>query len=120
MLDALTPAVYAKLDRTARALEDGMNAAAARAGVADRVTVNRIGSILTPFFTKGPVRNFDDAKKADLAAFRRWFHAVLGRGAFGAPAGFEAMFLSTPHGPSDVAATVKAHEASLREAFAPA
>ena len=120
MLDALTPAVYAKLDRTARDLERGMNAAAQTAGVADRLSLNRIGSILTPFFTKGPVRNFDDAKKADLGAFRRWYHAMLRRGVFVAPAQFEAMFVSTAHGPREVAATVKAHEAALREAFAPA
>ncbi len=120
MLDALTPAVYARLDRTARDLERGMNAAAQAARVADRVSLNRIGSILTPFFTKGPVKNFDDAKKADLGAFRRWYHAMLRQGIFVAPAQFEAMFVSTAHGPKEVASTVKAHEVALREAFAPA
>ncbi|MGA7992145.1 MAG: glutamate-1-semialdehyde 2,1-aminomutase [Thermoanaerobaculia bacterium] len=120
MLDALTPAVYAKLERTARDLEHGLNAAAQRAGVQEKLVVNRIGSILTPFFTKGPVSNFDDAKKSDLGAFKRWYHAMLRQGVFVAPAQFEAMFVSTAHGPREVAATVRAHETALKEAFAPA
>ena len=94
-----------------------MNGAARKLGLQDRVVINRVGSILTPFFTKGPVTNFDDAKKSDLEAFRRWFHALLGNGVFVAPAQFEAMFVSTAHTPRDVAATVKAHEAGLREAL---
>ncbi|MFI5198328.1 MAG: glutamate-1-semialdehyde 2,1-aminomutase [Thermoanaerobaculia bacterium] len=117
MLDSLTPAVYAKLERTAAELERGMNAAAKKLGVADRVVINRVGSILTSFFTKGPVTNFDDAKRSDLEAFKRWFHTLLKNGVFVAPAQFEAMFVSTAHTPRDVAATVKAHEAGLREAF---
>jgi glutamate-1-semialdehyde 2,1-aminomutase len=117
MLDSLTPAVFAKLEKTAKELERGMNAAAKQLGVADRVVINRVGSILTPFFTKGPVRNFDDAKASDLEAFKRWFHSLLSHGVFVAPAPFEAMFVSTAHTPRDVAATVKAHEAGLRAAF---
>ncbi len=117
MLDSLTPAVYAKLEKAARELERGMNAAAKKVGVEDRVVINRVGSILTPFFTKGPVLNFDDAKKSDLEAFRKWFHALLGGGVFVAPAQFEAMFVSTAHTPRDIAATVKAHETALRAAF---
>ena len=119
MLDSLTPAVYLKLEKTARDLEHGMNAAAKRLGVENRVVINRVGSILTPFFTKGPVTNFDDAKKSDLEAFKRWFHALLRSGVFVAPAQFEAMFVSTAHTATDVAKTVKAHEAGLREAFGP-
>lgn len=117
MLDSLTPAVYTKLEKTAKELERGMNAAAKKLGVSDRVSINRVGSILTPFFTGGPVRNFDDAKKSDLEAFKRWFHTLLRNGVFVAPAQFEAMFVSTAHTASDVAKTVKAHEAGLREAF---
>jgi glutamate-1-semialdehyde 2,1-aminomutase len=117
MLDSLTPAVYAKLEKTAKELERGLNAAAKKVGVDDRVVINRVGSILTPFFTKGPVTNFDDAKKSDLEAFKRWFHTLLRHGVFVAPAQFEAMFVSTAHTARDVAATVKAHEAGLREAF---
>ena len=117
MLDSLTPTVYAKLEKAAVELERGMNAAAKRLGVEDRVVINRVGSILTPFFTVGPVLNFDDAKKSDLEAFRKWFHALLEGGVFVAPAQFEAMFVSTAHTPRDIASTVKAHETALRAAF---
>jgi glutamate-1-semialdehyde 2,1-aminomutase len=117
MLDSLTPAVYAKLEKAAVELERGMNAAARKVGVGDRVVINRVGSILTPFFTAGPVLNFDDAKTSDLEAFRKWFHALLAGGVFVAPAQFEAMFVSTAHTPRDIAATVKAHETALRAAF---
>jgi glutamate-1-semialdehyde 2,1-aminomutase len=118
MLDALTPSVYAKLEKTAADLERGMRRVAEDLGVADRVTINRIGSILTPFFAAGPIENFDDAKGCDLDAFRRWFHAMRREGVFVAPAQFEAMFVSTMHGPREIAATLKAHRAALREAFA--
>ena len=117
MLDSLTPAVYAKLEKAAVELERGMNAAARKVGVEDRVVINRVGSILTPFFTAGPVLNFDDAKTSDVEAFRKWFHALLAGGVFVAPAQFEAMFVSTAHTPRDIAATVKAHETALRAAF---
>jgi glutamate-1-semialdehyde 2,1-aminomutase len=117
MLDSLTPAVYAKLEKASVELERGMNAAARKVGVENRVVINRVGSILTPFFTGGPVLNFDDAKKSDLEAFRKWFHALLANGVFVAPAQFEAMFMSTAHTPRDIAATVKAHETALRAAF---
>jgi glutamate-1-semialdehyde 2,1-aminomutase len=117
MLDSLVPAVYAKLEKTAAALERGMRRAAGELGVANKLTLNRAGSILTTFFTPGPVENFDDAKRSDVGAFKRWFHAMLKRGVFVAPAPFEAMFVSTAHGPRHVEATVKAHAAALREAF---
>jgi len=117
MLDSLTPTVYARLENSAKELERGMNAAARKLGVEDRVVINRVGSILTPFFTRGPVRNFDDAKRSDLEAFKRWFHALRGAGVFVAPAQFEAMFVSTAHTPRDIAATVRAHGVALRAAF---
>ena len=117
MLDALTPAVYAKLEKTAAALERGLRRVGEELGVADRMTINRIGSILTPFFTPGPVENFDDAKRSDLDAFRRWFHAMRRNGVFVAPAPFEAMFVSTEHGPKEIATTLVAHRAALGEAF---
>jgi len=117
MLDSLTPAVYAKLERTTADLERGMRRIAEELGVSERMTVNRIGSILTPFFAPGPIENFDDAKRSDLAAFRTWFHAMRRHGVFVAPAQFEAMFVSTAHGPKETAATLKAYRAALVEAF---
>jgi glutamate-1-semialdehyde 2,1-aminomutase len=118
MLDALTPAVYARLEKSTAGLERGMRRVAEELGVAGRLTLNRIGSILTLFFTPGPVENFDDAKRSDVEAFRRWFHALRRHGVFVAPAPFEAMFVSTTHGEREIAATLKAHRAALAEAYA--
>ena len=56
----------------------------------------------------GPIADFDDVKKSDGAAFNRWFHGLLKRGVFIAPAAFEAMFVSTAHTREDVAATLAA------------
>ena len=117
MLDSLTPKVYQQLERTAASLEAGMKKAARELGVLDRLSFVRIGSISTMFFTPGPVENFDDAKKADLPAFQRYFHGMRKRGVFIAPAQFEAMFVSTAHGAAQIAATVKTHKEALKEAF---
>jgi len=117
MLDSLTPAVYSKLEKTSAELERGMRRVADELRLSQRLTINRIGSILTPFFTPGPVENFDDAKRSDLQAFRKWFHAMRRHGVFVAPAQFEAMFVSTEHGSKEIAATLKAHRAALVEAF---
>ena len=117
MLDSLTPAVYAKLEATTDALERGMNKAAKELGLSEKTTINRVGSILTPFFAVGPIDDYEDAKRSDLTKFRIWFHAMLRQGIFVAPAQFEAMFVSTAHTPRDIAATVKAHRIALQEAF---
>jgi glutamate-1-semialdehyde 2,1-aminomutase len=117
MLDSLVPKVYQQLEKTAASLEAGMRKAAGDLGVSDRLSFVRIGSISTMFFSPGPVRNFDDAKESDLEAFRKYFHGMRRRGVFIAPAQFEAMFVSTAHGPAQIAATVKAHKEALAEAF---
>lgn len=118
MLDSLTPAVYAKLERTAAKLEKGMRKVAQELGVDGKLTLNRVGSILTLFFDPGPIADFDDVKKSDGAAFNRWFHGLLKRGVFVAPAAFEAMFVSTAHTEKDLAKTLAAHREALKEAFA--
>jgi glutamate-1-semialdehyde 2,1-aminomutase len=118
MLDSLTPAVYRTLEKSAAALEKGLLGAAKELGVAERLTLNRVGSILTLFFRPGPVDDFADAKASDVAAFRRYFHGLEQRGVFIAPAAFEAMFVSTVHTPQQIAVTVKAAKAALQEAFA--
>jgi glutamate-1-semialdehyde 2,1-aminomutase len=117
MLDSLRPEVYKKLEKTAAQLEAGMKKVAIDLGLADKLAFNRIGSILTMFFTGGTVANFDDAKKSDLEAFKKWFHGLRRRSVFIAPAQFEAMFVSTEHGPDEIAYTVAAHREALKEAF---
>ena len=105
--------IYPRLERTAKAVAEGVLAEAARAGVA--MTLNRVGSMWTWFFTPGSVRNYAEAAKSDTAAFGRFHRAMLERGVWLPPSQFEAMFLSAAHGEAEVEKTLEA----AREAFAP-
>jgi glutamate-1-semialdehyde 2,1-aminomutase len=69
--------------------------------------------MFTGFFTQGPVTDYASAKRADTAAYARFFHAILGAGIYLAPSQFEAGFMSLAHTEDDVAATVTA----ARDAF---
>jgi glutamate-1-semialdehyde 2,1-aminomutase len=105
------PGVYETLEARGAALEAGLREAAARARVS--ATVNRVGSMLTGFFTDGPVTDWTSAARADRARYGAFFHAMLDRGVYLAPSQFEAAFLSLAHSPDDVAATVEAARAAL-------
>ena len=87
------PEVYTQLEATTARLADGTRQIAQELGL--NYTVNRVGSMFSLFFTAEPVNNLEDAKKADLPAFGRYFHAMLNRGIYLAPSQFEALFIST-------------------------
>jgi glutamate-1-semialdehyde 2,1-aminomutase len=110
-LDVLArPGTYERLAALAERLEKGL-ATAGR----DRLTVQRFGSMLTPFFTPaGPIEDYAGAKRADTAAFGRFFHAMLERGVYLPPAQFEAAFLSLAHTEADVDRTIAAAFEALR------
>ena len=93
------PEIYAQLERQGARLE-----AAAPAGV----TVNRVGSMFTYFFTDQPVTDWDSAKKSDTRRFAKFFHWMLERGVYLAPSQFEAAFLSAAHSDADIDATIAA------------
>jgi glutamate-1-semialdehyde 2,1-aminomutase len=103
--------VYPQLEATAKAVAEGVAAEAARVGVP--LTLNRVGSMWTWFFTLGPVTNYTQAARSDTAAFGRFHRAMLDQGVWLPPSQFEAAFLSTAHGEAEVAATI----AAAREAF---
>jgi glutamate-1-semialdehyde 2,1-aminomutase len=112
-LDALArPGTYERLEALTTRLHVGLSRAAEAAGV--MVAVNRVGSLLTPFFCRGPVADYASAKSADTALYGRFFHAMLERGVYLAPAQFEAAFLSLAHSEADVDQTVAAAEAALK------
>ncbi len=78
------------------------------ANLPECVCVNRVGSMYTIFFQRGPVRNYEDAKRSDAARFGTFFHHLLERGVYFPPSQFEAGFVSTAHTPQDIACTKKA------------
>ncbi len=94
-LEALDAKAYEQLEAA------GRRAAAAFAGAADAagvpVTLNRVGSMFTPFFVDGPVHDYDSAKRADVARFASWFRRLRANGVSLPPSQFEAAFVSTAH-----------------------
>ena len=105
-LDALTPNVYAELERVGAGLEAGLCAAAADAG--RDVSVVRVGSVLTVFFRPGPPRDFDEVATSDATAFARFFHTMCESGVLLPPSQQEAWFLSAAHTDAEIASTVAA------------
>jgi len=99
------PEIYRQLDSATATL-----AASAPRGV----TVNRVGSMMTWFFTPAPVTDYDTAKHSEINRFSRFFHAMIERGIYLPPSQFEALFVSTAHSEADLVRTVEA----ARESFA--
>ncbi len=83
---------YPHLERTATTLVEGLQERFRRKGLA--TTVNRSTSLFSVFFTDGPVRNFDDAKRADHDRYARLFHHMLSNGVYLPPSGYELWTLS--------------------------
>jgi glutamate-1-semialdehyde 2,1-aminomutase len=108
--------VYAKLEASSKAVAEGVAAEAAKAGIA--FTTNRVGSMWTWFFSPGPVGNYEDAAKSDTAAFGRFHHAMLEQGVWLPPSQFEAMFLGTAHGETEIAATIAAAKQAFQAVLA--
>ena len=105
------PGVYERLDHLGKRLADGLAAAAQAAGVP--VQVNRIGSMVTMFFTATPVVDYATAKTSDTKKFGSFFRNMRERGVFLPPAQFEAMFVSLAHTDEDVDQVIASAKASL-------
>ena len=103
--------VYAKLESTSKAVFEGVAAEAAKTGIT--LTTNRVGSMGTWFFSADPVTDYDQAAKSDTAAFGRFHRSMLDQGIWLPPSQFEALFLSTAHGPAEIEMTI----AAARNAF---
>jgi glutamate-1-semialdehyde 2,1-aminomutase len=115
MLDELArPGTYEALEARSARLEEGLRRAARDAGAV--VTVNRVGSMITVFFCKGPVTDYATAKASDTKRFARFFHAMLERGVYLPPAQFEAAFVSLAHGDAEIDATLEAAAAAFATA----
>jgi glutamate-1-semialdehyde 2,1-aminomutase len=111
-LDHLSRRLYRDLRALGARLAAGLADAAREAGVA--LQVNAFGSIVTPFFTDRPVRDYVTATSADTERYARFFRAMLERGVYPPPSQFEAWFLSAAHTAKDVDATIAAARASMR------
>ena len=106
------PGFYEALDAVSEMLIDGLESAIQRTGIKARA--GRVGSMAGLFFTDKTVRNFDDAKTADLALFAAFYRGMLEQGIYLAPSQFEALFISAAHGKTHIAETVHAAEAVFK------
>lgn len=114
MIEEMQP--HVELETRTRRLVEGLIAGARSLDVP--MSGGHLGSMWGVFFTGDPVRNYADARRSDVELFRRYYHGCLERGVFFAPSAFEAGFLSTEHGDSEIDATVERAVDALREARA--
>lgn len=110
-LKLLTKETYELLERQAVRLQLGFEQNAAKHGIA--ATINRVGSMVCPFFTETHVINFETAKTSNLERFKAYFSAMLDLGVSIAPSQFEGMFVSAVHSDEDIDATIAAHDQAL-------
>ena len=100
------PGIYRRINSLAAEL----TALFGKAGL----TVNRVGSMATVFFTRGPVLDWTSAAKSDTRAFGRFFRAMLAQGIYLPPSQFEAWFVSAAHTDADIQRTIQAAESALK------
>jgi glutamate-1-semialdehyde 2,1-aminomutase len=112
-LDHLSPKLYRNLAALGTRLAAGLADAARSAGVP--LQVNAFGSLLTPFFTDQPVRDYASATRSNTAAYAKFFRGMLERGVYPPPSQFEAWFLSAAHTTKDVDRTIAAAREAMRE-----
>ncbi len=104
---------YQKLEKTASELEKGLTQAAKNAKIP--VTINRIGSIMSVFFTNRRVLNFSDVQSTDIKIWKQFFIKMLEHGIYLAPSAYEAMFISLAHTNDDIQKTILAAQNSFNQ-----
>src|SRR5689334_14284305 len=101
-----------RIEKTTRSLVDGLNAEAKKANI--EFSAQSIGSMFGLYFRSSPPTSFAEVMQCDKERFNRFFHAMLARGVYLAPSAYEAGFVSSAHGSTEIEATL----AAAREAFA--
>jgi glutamate-1-semialdehyde 2,1-aminomutase len=94
------PEVWQQAADWAQRAAMAMTIAAEQAGVA--LTVQRVGTMFTPFFTDKPVRSFAEAKRTNAEAYAAFFHNMLDQGVYLPPSAYESAFSSVVHGPAEL------------------
>ena len=105
------PEIYVQLEKSSEYIEKGFKENLSAVG--KNYAMNRVGSMMCMFFTENKVGDFKSALKSDTALYGKYFHEMLNRGIYLAPAQFEALFVSTAHSKEDLDKTIKAHRGSL-------
>jgi glutamate-1-semialdehyde 2,1-aminomutase len=112
-LDILTKGdCYKKLEAKSAMLAEGLKNAANDVGIP--VIINRVGSLLSCFFTNRPVRNFEDVKSTNIRQFKAFFAEMLKQGIYIAPSAYEAIFVSLAHSKVDIEKTIESAQKSFQ------
>jgi glutamate-1-semialdehyde 2,1-aminomutase len=107
------PGFFEDLSENTRRLLVGFHECAARAGIP--LSTNQVGGMFGLFFTDAPqVSRFEHVMACDVERFKRFFHAMLKAGVYLAPSAFEAGFVSSAHGLTEIYATLRAAERAFR------
>jgi glutamate-1-semialdehyde 2,1-aminomutase len=106
------PETYEELEQISASLEAGLR----RVSDGHPVSLNRVGSMLTLFFTADVVTDYASARRSDLERFGAFFRAALDGGVYLAPSQFETGFVSLAHGPREIDQVVAAAEAFFHQA----
>jgi len=107
--------IYQQLEMKSRKLEEGMKNNLKEAG--KKFTINRVGSMMTLFFTEREVKYYDDAVSSDTKLFANYFQEMLIQGIYLPPAQFEAFFISTAHSDDDINKTIEVQREVFRKIF---
>ena len=115
MLNELTerPEIYDHVENISAKLEDGIRHCAEKYNVT--VQINRVGSMLSVFFTDKPVYDFSSATLSDTDKFSVWFNSMLSQGIYLAPSQYEAVFVSDAHTDEDIEKTIACAEKAMYE-----
>ena len=105
--------IYDDLEERGSEFESGVLAAAEKHAVP--VTLNRVGSMWTLFFTDGPVTDFESANKSNREKFARFFHLMLAEGVYLPPSQLEAAFFSAAHAKKDILQLVERADRVLKK-----
>ena len=107
------PGFYEKLEEKSDWFAAEMTGILARVGVP--TVLNRVGSMMTCFFTPDPVRDYESALRADTDRYGRYFRAMLDGGVWLAPSQFEAAFISAAHGRDHLEKALAVTESSFKK-----
>jgi glutamate-1-semialdehyde 2,1-aminomutase len=110
-----TPELYTKLEARTAQFDEGLRTIIKGNGYP--VTINRVGSMFTLFFTDKQVVDYDTAGTSDTKRFAAYFRSMLEQGIYLPPSQYEAAFVSYAHSGSDIEQTINAAEIALRKAF---
>jgi glutamate-1-semialdehyde 2,1-aminomutase len=105
------PGFYDSLEAVGAELTAGLASVFAAAG--RPVTINRVGSMFTVFFTDKQVSDWTGAARADAEGYAQYWRAMLANGVYLAPSAFEAAFVGSAHGPDEVESTLEAARRAL-------